>query len=241
MKKPFAVFDIDGTLIRWQLYHAVVDRLAKKGHLGLDVHERIHQERMVWKRREHPESFGRYEKFMIGMYEKGLTKLQPKIFDQIVQEVASEYKDQVYTYTRDLIKSLKKKGYILFAISGSHEELVELVAKQHGFDDWVGSTYKRGASSFTGQSFVVSHDKLAVLKRLISKHELAFNDSYAVGDSQSDATMMDVVEHPIAFNPDRKLFSYARTRGWPVVIERKNMIYQLIHRDGKYILAKTNA
>src|SRR3546814_11785501 len=27
--KKFAVFDIDGTLIRWQLYHAVVETVAK--------------------------------------------------------------------------------------------------------------------------------------------------------------------------------------------------------------------
>ena len=28
--RPFAVFDIDGTLIRWQLYHAVADDMAKQ-------------------------------------------------------------------------------------------------------------------------------------------------------------------------------------------------------------------
>lgn len=240
MNRRFAVFDIDGTLIRWQLYHAVVDRLAKKGHLGLDAHERLHQERMGWKRREHPESFGRYEKFLIGMYEKGLTKLQPKIFDRIAKEVADEYKDQVYTYTRDLIGQLKKKGYFLLAISGSHDELVGIVAKQHGFDDWFGSAYQRGASTFTGKSFVVSHDKKSVLQKLITKHKLELKDSYAIGDSQSDAVMMDMVERPIAFNPERKLFTYAKTRGWPVVVERKNVVYQLAFQDGIYILAKTN-
>ena len=28
MPRPFAVFDIDGTIIRWQLYHALADELA---------------------------------------------------------------------------------------------------------------------------------------------------------------------------------------------------------------------
>jgi phosphoserine phosphatase len=37
MSKRFAVFDLDGTLVRWQLYHALVDRLAKKGYLGEGV------------------------------------------------------------------------------------------------------------------------------------------------------------------------------------------------------------
>ncbi len=241
MPRKFAAFDIDGTLIRWQLYHSVVDRLAKYGHLGLDAHEQLHQERMVWKRREHPEAFGRYEKFVIGMYEKGLTKLQPSVFDRIAHEVAHEYKDQVYTYTRDLIKKLKDKGYMLLAISGSHDELVGIVAQQHGFDDWLGSVYQRGASTFTGKSFIVSKDKKTELEKLIAKHNLDSNGSYGVGDSFSDASMMDIVEHPIAFNPDRKLFNYAHTKAWPVVVERKNVIYELAYKDGTYVLAQTNA
>ena len=31
--RPFAVFDIDGTLIRWQLYHSIADTLARLGHI----------------------------------------------------------------------------------------------------------------------------------------------------------------------------------------------------------------
>lgn len=241
MKRKFAVFDIDGTLIRWQLYHAVVDRLAKKGHLGLDAHEQIHAERMAWKRREHPEAYSNYEDFLIKLYERALIKLQPKIFDDIVHEVAHEYKDQVYIYTRDLIAKLKNKGFMLLAISGSHEELVEIVAKQHKFDDWVGSTYHRGHGQFTGQKSIVSKDKKAALDKLISTYNLTTQGSYAIGDSQSDVAMMKVVDNPIAFNPDKKLFAYAHSNLWPVVIERKNMIYELEHNNGRYILAKTNA
>ena len=130
MKNKFAVFDIDGTLIRWQLYHAVVDQLAQKGHLGLDAHERIHKERMTWKRREHVEAFSAYEKYLIELYEKALGNINAIVFDDIAREVANEYKDQVYTYTRDMIIRLKREGYILLAVSGSHQELVEIVAKQ---------------------------------------------------------------------------------------------------------------
>jgi len=240
VKKKFAVFDIDGTLIRWQLYHAAVDALASKGHLGLDASEQIHAERMTWKKRAHSEAFSDYEKFMIGLYEKALINLQPKIFDQIVSEVAEKYKDQVYTYTRDLILQLKKDGYFLLAISGSHNELVEIVAKQHGFDDWIGSTYNRNGDKFTGEIKVVSQNKKTELEKLITRHDLTTKGSYAIGDSHSDAVMMDMVSNPIAFNPDRRLFDYSRAKGWRIVVERKNMIYELEEHNGKYLLAKTN-
>jgi len=68
MSKKFAVFDIDGTLVRWQLYHVLVDKLASAGMLGNDAKERLRASRMVWKRREHPESFKEYEQALIRVY-----------------------------------------------------------------------------------------------------------------------------------------------------------------------------
>ena len=49
--RSFAVFDIDGTLIRWQLYHAVADALVKLGHVEPGAYEEIKVARMNWKTR----------------------------------------------------------------------------------------------------------------------------------------------------------------------------------------------
>ena len=234
--KKFAVFDLDGTLIRWQLYHAVVDRMAKLGHLGLDAHEQIHHYRMKWKRRESPEAFLEYEQFLVRMYESVLGKLDPKVFDRIAEEIADEYKDQVYTYTKSLLSKLKQKGYFCLAISGSHHELVGLVAKSHGFDDWIGSVYHRAAGKFTGISNIASSDKAKALKQLVIKHNLKFDDSYGVGDTKSDIPMLNMVHKPISFNPNNELFDYAKNARWPVVIERKNVVYELQYLSGRYTL-----
>ncbi len=237
--KKFAVFDIDGTLIRWQLYHVIVDRLAKAGELNADAELQLKTARRRWKNREHPEAFSQYEAELIRIFEQSLVGINPKIFDTLVKSVVAEYKDQVYTYTRDLIKNLKAAGYVLLAISGSHHELVEEIATLYEFDDWVGSQYERTATTYSGKSYVASHHKAEILQNLIKKHRLDLHDSYAVGDSKSDAPMLEMVAHPIAFNPDKNLFAIAKQHHWNVVIERKNMIYQLEQRDGVYLLAKT--
>ena len=235
--QKFAVFDIDGTLIRWQLYHAVVDRLAKKGLLGAGAKDRLHEARMHWKLREHADAFHAYERELIAVYASALPTLSATDFDATVAEIIQEYKGQVYTYTRDLIIELKAKNYLLLAISGSHEELVRAIAEEYGFDDWIGSTYQRKDGSFTGKAEIASFDKRKHLNALITKHHLSLAGSYAVGDSQSDAAMLEMVEHPIAFNPDQKLFQRAKAAGWQVVVERKNVIYKLEARDGSYVLA----
>jgi phosphoserine phosphatase len=117
-RRPFAVFDIDGTLIRWQLYHTIVLRLAKAGVLGEGAREELGEAMMRWKRREDPEGFKSYEMALVELFETRVQGVDTKLFDEIGEQVVAEYRDQVYTYTRDLIKSLKAEGYLLFAISG---------------------------------------------------------------------------------------------------------------------------
>lgn len=239
-KAKFAVFDIDGTLIRWQLYHAVVDRLAKKDLLQPDSLKRMRDARMIWKRRESIDAFSKYEQELISIYDEALPRLKAKDFDETAAEIASEYKEQVYRYTRGLAEKLKSEGYKLLAISGSHEELVGHVARQFNFDDWVGTQYERTADGFTGKRFFAAKDKNIILDKLVRKHNLTYEDSFAVGDSKSDAALLKAVENPIAFNPDKDLFNIASDKGWKIVVERKNMIYCLEQKNGRYQLATTN-
>lgn len=238
--RPFAVFDIDGTLIRWQLYHAIADALARRGHIDAKTHQKIKDARMVWKKRTHEEAFGAYQTELIILYEKLLLDLSVRSFNQAVQAVFDEYKDQVYTYTRELIKRLKEDGYLLFAISGSQTEIVSKIAGYYGFDDCVGTIYEHEKDKFTGAVTIHLGGKHLILQELIDKHGASLKGSVAVGDGASDISMLKMVEQPIAFNPERKLYDYAKRKGWKIVIERKNMVYELEKRSGGHILAKTN-
>jgi HAD superfamily hydrolase (TIGR01490 family) len=239
--RKFAAFDIDGTLIRWQLYHALVDRLVKEGYSNPEAWTRIHQSRMSWKTRSHAEAFKAYEHELINVYDNILTSLKVSQFNAVVDAVFDEYKDQVYVYTRDLINELKAKNYLLFAISGSQKEIVSKIASYYGFDDFSGSMYEQKQGKFTGKVTLPHLNKNKVLNELIAKHDARLEDSVAVGDSIGDASMMELVQLPIAFNPEAKLFNAAKEKGWKVVIERKNMIYNLEHHNGKYQLVQTNA
>ena len=238
--RKFAVFDIDGTLIRWQLYHAMTDALAKEGHVDEALYQSTKDARMVWKRRAHSESFKAYEKKLIKSYEAVLKGITPGQLEKVTQQVFNEYKDQVYIYTRDLAAQLKEKGYMLLAISGSQVEIVKKVADYYGFDDCVGTVYQQRAGKFTGEKTVASADKAEVLGELIKRHGLIKQGSIAVGDSASDISMLEMVEQPIAMNPEKALYEQAKKSGWKIVLERKNVVYELEKKSGKYQLVKTN-
>lgn len=238
MSRPFAVFDIDGTLIRWQLYHAIADQLVKLGYVDPSKYATIKKARANWKRRS--ATFKDYESELVKVYGEVLKSLNVSQFETAAQAVFNEYKDQVYTYTRDLIRSLKKDGYIIFAISGSQTEIIGMMSDYYGFDDYLGTHYDRQADEFSGKSTFYAADKAKALKLLARKHSLGFEGSIAVGDSASDASMMELVGRPIAFNPDRDLYEIAQAKGWTIVVERKNMVYKMEQENGRYILAETN-
>lgn len=225
--KPFAVFDIDGTLIRWQLFHAIVHTLGKRGYILRRTHDAIHTARMRWKNRSTDHEFSTYEQVLVTAYAEALTTIHPDDYQRIVTEVYEEFKDQTFTYTRDLLRSLKAQGYLLFAISGSQQEIVEMVARHHGFHAAVGAKLEVKNGMFTGNIDTPIFDKKAALDTLVRQHHATYAESYAVGDSMSDAPMLAAVTHPIAFNPDQKLYEAARANHWPLVVERKNVVYRM--------------
>jgi HAD superfamily hydrolase (TIGR01490 family) len=236
MARPFAVFDVDGTLIRWQLYHAIGDGMAKQGLMNKDGFERVRRARMNWKRRAGEDSFNEYEQALIKAFDGAIKGLEVEQFKQVVGKVFDEYKEQVYTYTRDLIESLKKQDYLLFAISGSPQIIVSLLAQFYGFDDYAGTSYEIEGSHFSGQKDLLLGRKGKLLKQLIKKHRATSIGSIGVGDSESDIDMLALTKRPIAFNPTKKLYDHAITNGWSIVVERKNVTYCLELQDDKYQL-----
>lgn len=236
MSRPFAVFDIDGTLIRWQLYHATADMMLKLGYVDPDIYASVKEARMDWKRRSGVEAYHNYEKQLVKVHNEVLKTLTHQQFMQAASAVFEQYRDQVYTYTRDLIKQLKTDGYLLFAISGSPAEIVGMIATYYGFDDFLGSVYEWDEQGFTGNITLHNKNKHLSLEQLIKKHAVKSDNSIAVGDSYGDISLMQTVKRPIAFNPDKKLFEAAQQNGWLIVVERKNVVYTLEKDNGEYVL-----
>jgi HAD superfamily hydrolase (TIGR01490 family) len=238
--RPFAVFDIDGTLIRWQLYHAMADTMVKQGLIDPLKYKTVLTARNNWKNRSSEDSFSQYETSMVRLVTASFAGINHDQFTLACKSVTDRYKGQVYTYTRDLIASLRQQNYLIFAISGSPVELVKEIADYYSFDDY-------GASHFpiidnhlsTPVHVAVGKNKVLILKEMINKHQASKEGSIGVGDTAGDIPLLKQVETAIAFNPTKELFNRAVIEQWQVVIERKNMFYQLQYEDGRYVLAAT--
>ena len=237
-KRKFAVFDIDGTLIRWQLYHAVGDEMVRRGLIDAKAFAKVREARMSWKRRTNSDSYHKYEAGLVELVDGAMLGIRVADFERICEAVIDEYKDQVYTYTRNLVRKLQAEGYLLFVISASQVEIVRLLAEHYKFDGYAGSTYPIATGRFVGKKDLLMRDrKPVVLQQLVEKFDATWHGSIGVGDSESDIPMLAKVEQPVAFNPTKELFEHAKKQGWKIVVERKNVVYELEPGDGSYLLA----
>ena len=127
-------------------------------------------------------------------------------------------------------QGLKKRGYFLLAVSHSPKTVLDKFCPRLGFDKAYGTIYELGPQEcFTGE-VVDPHlifNKSAILKRAVEKGGLTLSHSIGVGDTESDISFLEVVAKPICFNPNAKLYRYAKRMKWDVVVERKDVIYEL--------------
>lgn len=226
--KKVAIFDVDGTIFRSSLTIELVEALIGRNVFPADAWKRYDKEQQLWLDRRG--SYDAYVEAVVAAFKEHLKGVSYADFASIAEEVIAQRKHRVYRYTRDLVQELKRKGYYLLAISHSPKTIVEEFCRELGFDKTYGIVYEIGPTDrFTG-AVLDEHlilNKGVILRRAVEKEGLSLAHSYGVGDSETDISMLELVVHPIAFNPNSTLYRYAKRMNWPVVVERKDVIYKL--------------
>ena len=226
-KKKVAVFDIDGTIFRSSLLIEFNKGLMRGGVIPSSVVGEIREEYFAWVERRG--SYDDYIRKVVAMHCRAIRGKEQKYVAAAADLVFLTHRDRVYRYTRDLLKHLKK-DHVLLAVSGSPIEMVEPFGKYFGFDHTWGSVFeidRRGR--YTGQVLDRRSvdQKQAILESFVQENGLTLKGSWGVGDTETDISILKIVDHPVAFNPTQRLFNIAKRRHWPVVVERKNVIYEI--------------
>lgn len=234
-KRRLAIFDIDGTIYRWSLFLEVVDGLVEEGIFPKKAHDEINQEYILWLNRKL--HYNVYLEKAVETFFKYLKGSKFTDVKGVSKKIINLKKDRVYAFTRDLIKELKKKNYYLLVMSGSPLFIVEEFARSFGFHSWYGSLYEINNGIFTGrdENRDTVFRKGRVLDAFLAGSDAIFDlkNSIAIGDSPSDIPILERVGKPIAFDPDKDLLKYAKKKGWKIIIERKDVVYEV--KDFKII------
>lgn len=230
MKNKIAVFDIDGTIFRKNLAFELINELVWLKVFPREVRNELVQLYTSWL--NHHGTYEEYRQALVELYTQNLKGCAKKQIMEASQIVVPFFKDRTYIFANSLIEELKKKEYHIIAVSGSPIEIVEEYNKYLKFDSVFGSVYETTDKGiYTGkESFVPTVHKGHVVRQYVAENKLTLEDSYGVGDTESDAKFLEIVAHPIAFNPNLNLKKIAQEAGWRIVVEKKDVIYEIINK-----------
>ncbi|MDD5251323.1 MAG: HAD-IB family hydrolase [Patescibacteria group bacterium] len=244
-KRKAAFFDIDGTIFRSSLLIEVTEAMIQAGLFGPNG-ERL--------RRSYSRSFrrwldreGSYDEYIhdvVTAFDSHLKGLRRADFLHVARQVVAFRQNRVYRYTRDLVRDLKKRGYFLVAISHSPHDVVMPFCTRLGFDKVYGRIYETDADGrCTGRTeyLDIISDKAKILKRAVRLENLTLAGSVGVGDTESDIRFLKLVDRPVCFNPNQRLYRYAKRAGWTVVIERKDVIHKVNFAGGQRVAPRVLA
>lgn len=227
-KNKIAIFDIDGTIFRKNLHFELINELAWMKIFPAAVRNTLTKIYTNWL--EHEGTYDDYRKALVELYSKHIKGCLREDVLKASQIVIPFHAKRTYIFAEKLIKKLRADGYHLIAVSGSPIEVVEEYNRNYlKFDSVFGSIYTLDKEKrYTGVAeFEPSKNKGHVVEQYMYEHKLTFKDSYGVGDTESDISFLRLVENPIAFNPNQNLKAVAEKEQWKVVVEKKDVIYEI--------------
>lgn len=227
MKKRLAIFDIDGTIFRKNLHFELIDELSWRGIFDKKARNFLVRTYASWL--EHRGTYEDYRREIVRIYEKEINGCSQTDIIEASKKVAEFNKDRVYIYAKDLIKKLRAKNYTLIAISGSPIEIVSEYNKFLKMDEAFGTVYETdGKGKYTGKTIFepVKH-KGHLVGQYVAENGMTLQKSVGMGDTESDISFLEIVKHPIAFNPNLNLEKVARKKKWKIIVEKKDVIYDI--------------
>lgn len=126
---------------------------------------------------------------------------------------------RVYIRARERIEWHRARGDLVFLVSSSPREFIEVLGESLGVDGVAATDAETVNGRCTGRILRLCHGagKEESVRELAEAHGVDLAASYAYGDSfASDLLMLEAVGHPVCVNPDRQLAARAAATGWPV-------------------------
>jgi alcohol-forming fatty acyl-CoA reductase len=131
--------------------------------------------------------------------------------------------DRIFPDALQQLRDHKAAGHRVVLLSGALDFLLEPMKDLA--DDVLCSTLAQENGAYTGEltgAPVAGDARARMLASFARRRGLDLSRSYAYADSISDLPMLEAVGNPVAVNPDRRLGTAAKVRGWRVEHWDKN-------------------
>lgn len=225
MPKPFAAFDVDGTIFKSSLVEKAVDGCIEAGIFRPEPFNRVYESRQKWQASNNEGVYQSYIHRLVGAFVQQIAGVEVEQFEAVAADMFAHHAVRRFAFPRQVIERTRSSHYHV-AISGSPLMLVKPFLADLPMQDVYGSGFEIQDGVFTGVATPVG-DKEALLQELVRTGITKQEGSLAVGDTITDAPMLHYAETPMMFNASRTLTNYGRQHHWLRVHEVKDQVTYL--------------
>src|SRR4051794_22202053 len=128
--------------------------------------------------------------------------------------------ERVLPYARILIDQHHAEGHTVAVATTTPFDMVTPLAEQLGIDHVIATRYGVRGDAYDGSidgHFVWGRGKLAAVREWADRQGVELGESWAYSDSYFDVPLLSRVAHPVAVNPDPRLWAIAVARRWPTL------------------------
>ncbi len=211
-----AIFDLDNTLINGDSDHSWGQFMVDKGMV-----DRGHYEA------ENDRFYQDYERGELDINAYLRFSLEPltRYSDEELQALHQEFMDTVIAPMRlseaeRLLAKHRAEGDYLLIITSTNGFITEPIAKALGVDDILATNAERIDNRYTGELEGVpcyQEGKVTRLNEWLENWSGDLQGAYFYSDSINDLPLLDVVDNPVAVDPDEALKEAAEAKGWPII------------------------
>ncbi len=124
---------------------------------------------------------------------------------------------------RALVEKHHAQGNTLVIVTSTNRFITAPIAREFGVEHLLATELEEENGRFTGKVAGIPCFREGKVKRLrawLKEHDETLKESWCYSDSHNDIPLLEIVENPVAVNPDEQLQKHARGRSWPIITLR---------------------
>lgn len=211
-----AIFDLDNTLLSIDSDHAWGEFLLEQGAVDPVAYREANERFMA--------DYNAGTLDMAAFLEMALKPLADNSPEQLSawhqQFMASKIEPNILPKAEELLARHRTKGDTLLIITATNRFITAPIAERLGVDHLIAVNPEVKEGRYTGRvSGIPSYreGKVTRLEKWLEDQDLTMEGAWFYSDSHNDLPLLEIVEHPVAVDPDDTLRQVAEERQWRIM------------------------
>lgn len=134
--------------------------------------------------------------------------------------MASKIEPIMLPRASELIDRHRRRGHDLLIVTATNQFITRPIATALGIDELIASEGEVVDGRYTGEPRGIPayrEGKVLRLNHWLAEKGITLEGAYCYSDSHNDLPLLELVDHPVAVDPDPLLQARAEAEGWPVI------------------------